>query len=512
MNKEKILIVDDETDIALVLKYQLEDAGYESVSARDGFEALQALSGEEFSLVLLDIKMPRMDGIEVLEKMQDGFSHVAVIMMTAHGSEDIAVETMKKGALDYIAKPFSAEDLLNKVERTLALNRTRQENKKLQRQLEEEGKKMEAILQGMADLLIAVDKDGMIMTLNRKAETILGTDMASCGGMPVESLLKTDMPPENLPCKRVLRDQVSCLDVTYQLTVKEGTIPVLSNAAPLFNGHGNLIGCVEIMRDISTLKALEQEKEDFVSMLTHDLKTPLTAVMGAIDLVREGRLGSINAEQKDYLESATESCAEIVEMIDTLLDVYRFEANKMKLVFTLEDPQVLIQRATSGFRSLAERSRIRLSAVFQHQLPLVSVDRNKFLRMVSNLLSNAFKFTPDGGEIEVRAEMAKAVAVSGIIPRENYPQTDIPEGGRFLKITVRDTGIGIPREALATIFEKFGQGRLHKNYKHKGTGLGLAFCRKVMDAHGGFIWADSVLEKGSTFTVLFPPRGKNKAS
>jgi len=507
MKKDKILIVDDEADIALILKLQLEDAGYGTVRAQDGFEALSCLGREEFSLVLLDIKMPRMDGIQVLERLQETSPDTAVVMMTAHGSENIAVESMKKGALDYIAKPFSTEDLLKKVERTLEFNRTRQENKRLQQQLDEERKKMEAILQGMADLLIAVDKNGMIMTINRRAETLLGLSSLSYIGMPVESVLITDIPSGDLPCKVVLRNQEPCLDVTYQLNVKGGVIPVLSSATPLLNGHGNLIGCVEIIRDISALKALEQEREDFVSMLTHDLKTPLTAVVGSIDLVREGRLGQINAEQKDYLESAMESSAEMVEMIDTLLDVYRFEANKMTLTFTREDPQIMIQRSLAGFRSLAERSRIKLSAVFHDQLPPLRVDRNKFLRLISNLLSNAFKFTPDGGDIEVMAGLVDATAIAGEIPGMNYPRIELPEHGQFLKMTVRDTGIGIPREALATIFDKFVQGQIRNRGKSKGTGLGLAFCRKVMDAHGGYIWAESVLDEGSTFTVLFPVNG-----
>jgi PAS domain S-box-containing protein len=504
MKKDKILIVDDEADIALILKLQLEDAGYGTMRAQDGFEALNCLGREDFSLVLLDIKMPRMDGIQVLEKLQETSPDTAVVMMTAHGSENIAVESMKKGALDYIAKPFSTEDLLKKVERTLEFNRTRQENKRLQQQLEEERKKMEAILQGMADLLIAVDRDGKIMTLNRKAETLLGVESMSYIGMPVESLIVTDIPSGDLPCMIVLRSHEPCLDVTYQLKVKEGSIPVLSSATPLLNSQGNLIGCVEIIRDISTLKALEQEREDFVSMLTHDLKTPLTAVVGSIDLVREGRLGQINAEQKDYLESAMESSAEMVEMIDTLLDVYRFEANKMTLTFTREEPQIMIQRALAGFRSVAERSNIKLSAVFQDQLPPIRVDRNKFLRLVSNLISNAFKFTPEGGQIEVTAGSVQANVIVGEIPKLNYPKQDLPEKSQFLKISVKDTGIGIPREALATIFDKFVQGQTRNRGKSKGTGLGLAFCRKVMDAHGGFIWAESVLDEGSTFTVLFP--------
>lgn len=503
MRKDRILIVDDEADIALILKLQLEDAGYSTMRARDGLEALSCLEKEPFSLVLLDIKMPRMDGIQVLEKLQNTSPETAVVMMTAHGSEDIAVESMKKGALDYIAKPFSTEDLLKKVERTIELDKTRQENRLLQQQLEEEREKTQAILQGMADLLVAVDRNGNIITMNRTAEILLGVDPLSIMGMPVESLLQTDISPDALPCKVVLHTQQPCLDVTYRLKTKDGSIPVLSSATPLLGSQGCLIGCVEIIRDISTLKALEQEREDFVSMLTHDLKTPLTAVVGSIDLVREGRLGPINPEQKDYLESAMESSAEMVEMIDTLLDVYRFEANKMTLTFAKEGPQILVQRSLAGFRSVAERSGISLSSVFGEDLTPIRVDRSKFLRLLSNLLSNAFKFTPDGGTIEVTATMVDKGEITGKIPVQVYPNQEIKED-RFLRLTVRDTGIGIPQDALAVIFDKFVQGRVRNRGKSKGTGLGLAFCRKVMDAHGGYIWADSIVDQGSTFTVLFP--------
>jgi PAS domain S-box-containing protein len=504
MNNEKILIVDDEADIALILKLQLEDAGYSTVRARDGLEAIDLLAREDFALILLDIKMPRMDGIQVLEKVQADHPDLAVIMMTAHGSEDIAVETMKKGALDYIAKPFSTEDLLNKVERTLELNRTRLENRRLQQQLDEERKKLEAILQGMADLLIAVDSEGTIITMNRKAELLLGGSSQEFRGMPVENVFKTDIPQNELPCKKVLSTLTPSLDVTYQLEAGQGKIPVLSSATPLFNAHGVLIGSVEIIRDISTLKALEQEKEDFVSMLTHDLKTPLTAVMGSIDLVREERLGKINAEQKDYLESAIESCSEVVEMINTLLDLYRFEANKMVMSFAREDPEMLIQRAMAGFRSLAERSRIKLTAHISERLPSIRVDRGKFVRLISNLLSNAFKFTPDRGEIDLTAELTDAASAAGSIPRICYPDAKLPEKGKYLKIQLKDTGIGIPPETLGTIFDKFVQGGTRPKLKNKGTGLGLTFCRKVMDAHGGYIWAESVPDQGSTFIVLFP--------
>lgn len=503
--KDKILIVDDEPDIALILKLQLEDAGFATVRARDGIDALECLARDEFELILLDIKMPRMDGMQVLNKIMERSDNDAVIMMTAHGSEDIAVDAMKKGAIDYIAKPFSTEEIVKKVEHAIRFNRTRRENLVLQQILEKERKKMEAILEGMADLLIVVDLRGEVVIVNRAAEKVLGARRDTLAGMKVEEALKADIPPEQLPCRVVLQTSAPCLDVAYSILVTEKGIPVLASATPLFNGAGQLVGAVEIIRDISKLKALEQEKEDFVGMLSHDLKTPITSIVGALDLVREGRLGKVNEEQKDYLEMAVESCGEMVGLIDTLLDVYRFEAGKMVLAFREEEPQALVQRTLIKFRSVAKRTGLNLYATIADGLPSILVDRYKFSRLLNNLLSNAVKFTSEGGEIELKAEVVDDVsAFRGRIPGLLYPAAAVPERGAYLMFSVRDSGSGIPEEDLVNIFDRYTQAKNRRLGKSQGTGLGLTFCRKVMDAHRGFIWAESGTKKGSTFFLLFP--------
>lgn len=506
--KSRILIVDDEPDIALILKLHLEDQGYETERARDGVEAIERLEREQFDLMLLDIKMPRMDGIRVLEKLRDLRPDQAVIMMTAHGSEYIAVEAMKKGAVDYIAKPFSVDELLKKVERSLQFSRARRENMRLQREIAEERNKMEAILQGMADLLVAVDSSGAIISLNRKAEEVLHVSRENALGKMVGEVLKTDITPEHLPCLVTLRTGAPCLDTEYTIVSRRRRIPVLASATPLITASGTLLGSVEIIRDISALKALEQEREDFVSMLTHDLKTPITAVVGSVDLVREGRLGQINEEQRYYLDAAVESCKEMVEMINTLLDVHRFEAGLMKLSLHEEDPAFLLQRAVLPHRTVAGREGITLALAVGEALPFIRIDKTMFGRLMGNLLSNAVKFTPEGGEITVSADCPLSLAqLRKSVPESLYPPDAIQDDRRYLHIAVRDSGVGIPGEALASIFDRFVQARSRREGKTKGTGLGLAYCRKVMDAHGGFIWAESEPDRGSALHVLFPLQG-----
>ena len=504
MNDVRILIVDDEADIALILKLQLEDAGYRTTRARDGLEALEVLAREHYDLVLLDIRMPRLDGIEVLERIRREWPELVVVMMTAHGSEDIAVEAMKKGAVDYISKPFSSDDMKKRVERAIQYNRTRLENERLQREVEEERRKMEAILHGMAEALVAVDRQGLVMSINRTAAELFGVDPAAVHSRPVEEFLSAAIPAERLPCRVVLATGAPCLDVAYDLRLPERVVPVLSSAAPLANAAGEMIGSVEIIRDISALKVLEQEREDFVSMLSHDLKTPITAIIGSIDLVKEGRLGPVNTEQRIYLDSAVESCAEMVDMIDTLLDVHRFEAGRMVTTLGEEKIGPLLRRTVDRFQPVARHSGLDLTLTLPGEPVTLAVDRKQFGRLMGNLLSNALKFTTDGG-IEVRAELLENVAtvVERITPGA-YPLESIPQKGRYLLVTVNDTGAGIPTDSLVTIFDRFVQARNRKMGKSSGTGLGLAFCRKVMDAHRGLIWAESEPEKGSCFLMLFP--------
>ena len=504
MNRPRVLIADDEADIATILKLQLEDHGYPTAQARDGQEVLEILQQEVCELVLLDIRMPRMDGLQALSRIMATYPEVAVIMMTAHGSEAVAVEAMKKGAVDYVAKPFSFDDLLKRVERAVQYNRTRRENELLQQQLAAEQQKTASILQGMADMLLAVDNGGRIMLVNRVAEAAFGRPRTELIGLPVGDVVRADRPASGLPCMQVLANGQAVLGAFYMLQVGERRIPVQSSATPL-EVNGQLVGSVEIIRDISTIKALEQEKEDFVSMLSHDLKSPITAIVGSIDLVREGRLGQVNEEQREFLDDAVESCSELVDMIDTLLDIHKFEAGMMHLAFSPEDPLQALQRVLSRYRVVAQRADLTLVVSCPDPTPTVRIDKNKFARLVANLLANAFKFTPTHGTVTVRLEnLSITDSLLATVPRQLYPESIPVVGERYFMLQVSDTGSGIPAESLVAIFDRFVQAKNRQRSKVKGTGLGLAFCRKVMDAHRGFIWAESAPSGGSTFTALFP--------
>jgi len=377
---ERILIVDDEADIAAILKLHLEDSGYVTAWAGNGQSALQMLTDGGFSLALMDVKMPVMNGVDVLKQIREAGLDLAVIMMTAHGSEDLVVECMTSGAVDYISKPFSLDDTLQRVERALANRRT--------------------------------------------------------------MLIK---------------------------------------------------------------KRLEQEKEDFLYMLSHDLKNPITAVIGSIDIMREGRLGPVNTEQVEYLQSAIDSCNEVVGMIDNLLDVQRFEAGRMPVVLRPHSPAAIASAAVERFSKSAEHEGMELTLDTDGDTTEIAVDRNLMVRVFANLLVNAIKFTPAGGRINVSCRCVRNNAAHRIrIPVYFVPPAGFANRNCFVRISVKDTGNGIPHEDLDHIFERYTQSHNAVGRERGGAGLGLAFCKMAVESFNGIIWAESEAGVGSEFVILLP--------
>lgn len=380
LKADKILIVDDESDIAVILGLHLEEAGYGTSWAADGESGLNLLQSGSYALVLLDVRMPGISGVEVLQRIRNNGLDTAVIMMTAHGNENLVAECMKAGAADYVAKPFDADDLLRRIERAIADRRTHLEKLRF-----------------------------------------------------------------------------------------------------------------------------EKEKDDFFFMLSHDLKNPITAALGSIDIMREGRLGPVNADQADYLQSAIESCEEIIAMIDNLLDLKRFESETMLPRIRSVDPQQLITSLVKRFTPAAEREHIQLTFDAGLNVPEIAVDIAMMTRVLANILTNAFKFTPEEGSIELSCSCVEnGDALRTLIPAyAAIPPVFFNMNG-LVRISIKDTGSGIPPEDLNIIFNQYVQSHSPVGRVRGGAGLGLAFCKLAVESFHGCIWAESENGEGSEFIILLP--------
>ncbi len=231
------------------------------------------------------------------------------------------------------------------------------------------------------------------------------------------------------------------------------------------------------------LGELDQMKQDFVSNVTHELRSPMTSIRGYIDLLLQGAAGPINAEQKDYLSVIKNSAVRLGRFIDNLLDVAKIEAHKLKLTPEQLNMADLAHEMEALFKPQLEEKKITFKNKVAKQLAPAFVDKDKIAEVLINLTSNAIKFTPEKGQVEIQAT----------------------EGGNHLEISVHDTGEGIPPDMVDKLFSKFEQVKSNQGMarKHKGTGLGLAIAKGIVEAHGGKIWIKSPAPSGQGTAFFF---------
>jgi signal transduction histidine kinase/tRNA A-37 threonylcarbamoyl transferase component Bud32 len=244
------------------------------------------------------------------------------------------------------------------------------------------------------------------------------------------------------------------------------------------------LGTVIIMRDVTRERELDQLKNDFVSLVSHELRTPLGAIKAVNSTLLDGSIGGMNEKQKQFLLLAKRNMERLELLISDLLDVARIEAGKFELTTKPADIAQLIEEVVRMFEMVAKEHRILLHFSCAQGLPMVSVDSNRIIQVLSNLIGNAIKFTPEGGEIAI-----SALCNDGIV-----------------QIEVNDNGSGIPQADLTKIFDKFYQVArpADKGETSSGSGLGLTICKAIVEKHKGRIWVESKLGKGSKFCFTLP--------
>ena len=236
----------------------------------------------------------------------------------------------------------------------------------------------------------------------------------------------------------------------------------------------------ELQENYKKLKELERLRDDLTHMVVHDLRTPLTSIISGLQTAEY--LGDLNADQREFFVMAVRGGHTLLGMINDLLDISKMEDGSLKLEYEPLDAGGLIAEAVRQVEPIAVKKNLRLACAPAEEPLTLTADAEKLRRTLVNLIGNATKFTPSGGSVTVSAA---------------------PDGDRIV-FSVRDTGEGIPEEAFARIFEKFGQVEGRKANRKNSTGLGLTFCKMAVEAHGGHIWVESELGKGSDFRFNVP--------
>jgi signal transduction histidine kinase len=255
-------------------------------------------------------------------------------------------------------------------------------------------------------------------------------------------------------------------------------------ASPILGANGGVHGVVTVLRDITSQKELERMKSNFLSVVSHELKTPLNSIKGFVEIILMGKTGAINETQADFLTTVRDQTAHLQNLINDLLEFSRLESGQVKLRLTEVSMAEVARSVTDKLKPLADQGQIQLLSRISPELPTIQADRVRMEQVLTNLVHNAIKFTTPSGMVIINA-------------------TDL---GAEIQITVSDTGIGIPKSELGRIFSRFYQVDSGSTRHYRGTGLGLTICKHIVEYHRGRIWADSEEGKGSVFTFVLPKR------
>jgi two-component system phosphate regulon sensor histidine kinase PhoR len=285
------------------------------------------------------------------------------------------------------------------------------------------------------------------------------------------------------------------------------------NLVKMSDGDGSAGGILVTLQDVTQERALERMKSEFISNVSHELRTPMTSIKNAINIVLDRTAGELNANQEKFLAIAMRNIDRLARLINDVLDFSKLESGAANLKIQPVDLAKLIDNVFISTQAHAQQKRIALNKKLAPALPKISADSDKVEQVLVNLLNNALKFTPEGGQITIAAESGKVP--SGRPPAYRSGRIEARERGEAghegVRVSVIDTGVGIAPEHIDSIFDRFKQIEHSRTTKTEGTGLGLSICKKIVELHGGMIGVESAPAAGSKFWFTLPVEGKSHA-
>ena len=506
----KVLFIDDEEGIRKVMSITLADAGYEVFTAADGERGIELFREKAPQIVITDIRMPGIDGLEVLKKIKETDSDKEVIVVTAYGEMETAVRALQLDASDFITKPINDEALWVALKRAKERYTTRKDLRDYTSLIEEKwletAEKLaqtynfqKNLIESSMDGIMACDQSCKLITFNRSMEQMLGYSKEEViGHMPLEHFFAVG-EPEKFRDKLYSdeyggRNRLSLFETTL-VAKNGGRIPVQLSATVLFE-EDEEIGMVGFVRDLREIRRLEQQFADQARLLqqdkmialgklaasvVHEINNPLSGILNYIRLMLKivGR-GALSPEHlgkfKDYLtlmESETNRCSKIVSNLLAF-------ARQSRLEFTEIQIDDLLNKCIMLSEHKLTLQNIQVKTHLDPKVPKIRGDFNQLQQCIINLIFNAIDAMPSGGILSI--------------------ETSADSEEKMVGIKVRDTGCGITEEDLPRIFEPF----FTTKKEGKGIGLGLSTSYGIIERHKGTIRVASQPGVGSIFTIKLP--------
>jgi two-component system phosphate regulon sensor histidine kinase PhoR len=336
-----------------------------------------------------------------------------------------------------------------------------------------------AVINSLADGILVTDEQGYIILYNQKAEALLGIKGRTALGEPVKDYIKNDLLVR-------LINKILTLDLPFHTEeiclIDSGDSRIRVHVCPVRDENALLLGSVTLIHDMTQLSAIDKVKSNFLAMVSHQLKSPLSSTLLQTSILLDGMVGELNEKQRDLLQKIKAKTRGMTDLINDILDVcYIEEGGYVTQIESLNLSEIL-KRTIEVVQPQVQDKGITLQTTVGDHLLFMHGNKSSMEAMCINLIMNAIKYTPQGGQVSI----------------------DLSKNGQCLQLKVSDTGIGIEEKDIPHIFNKFFRERSERTKHISGTGLGLSIVKGVVDAHSGSINVESEVEKGTTFTVLLP--------
>ena len=476
-DRDMILLALDPSPILGLMERALRAVDFEVAVVHDHDGLLKVLEESSPALLLIGETFDGKSGVQVAASQLDRFPTLPILLYADKDTTGTVKAVLDAGLSGYLHPPLRTDDIVAAVKRSLArashlgdwirreVKRTTSSLEKRAQISESEKTRLESIFASIEDGVIVMDEARRIMLINQAARDAFGLGVEDLTGRPIDgAIVHNDL-------RALLAKSGDSAVKYYELNFDDGRV---------FNAqHVPIpeVGSAITMQDISYLKRLDQMKSDFVHTVSHDLRSPLTAVLGYAELVE--RVGPLTEQQQEFIRRIQGSVQNITALVNELLDLGRLEAgfDSRRESVQLES---IVSYSLGLFEPTVKDKNLQLTQQVAAGLPALRANPIRIRQMIDNLIGNAVKYTPVGGKVTV----------------------DVHAEDRQIIFEVKDTGPGIPREEQVRIFEKFY--RASNVSGTKGSGLGLAIVKSIVDSYHGRVWVESSENDGSCFFVVLP--------
>ena len=476
--KPRVLIIDDEDRIRQACIRLLSEEGCDADEADNGIRGLKMIEQDHYDIVLLDLMMPGLSGLDVLSDLKTRHPDTVIIVITGYATLEHSIESMKRGAFDFLAKPFAPQDLRLAISKAIEFIRTLQD-------IASEKSRMRVMINTLNDGVLTTDHQKRIALANPAFLRLMDVPKKSVIGNPVEAVIREPAVLEMID-QAMAQGPNEYAELTQDIEMPARgngeAVTVGVRCIPFRDRLKRSLGAVTVFHDITKMKKVETMKSEFVSMVAHEIKSPLNSIAMQLQVILDGLAGEVTDKQREMLLRSKDKISSLTELATELLDLSKIESGLINPEREQLGLAELIREQVAFYRERADAKSIHLSALASNDKLKIMGNRTSMEEVLSNLISNAIRYTPNNGHIDVWAE---------------------EENGNAL-IHVRDTGMGISKEDQAHIFDRFFRVKNEKTRFINGTGLGLTIVKQIVASHHGEIQLESQPGSGSCFTVRLP--------